>query len=348
MGAAGTATVDFGTGVGVTRDATKKWWFPATNKEWTRLLKGSGIPNPRLIWLCQDASGNLAEVNGLAPAAPSGAAATYLSPTTGFSRFGVKAAADNTTCFFGAVPLNQEINNGRPIFLLTVRHFNTLSAGGTILGGAQGVTSYTIGLSASGPGSVFANWSGAGAVTSLTVPSVDTILGMLINPNAPTARERFSVLMDSIKDELNPVGVGTSALSGTPSLNLLGDGTAAGSDATLLYAAAWCGPPVVNSPITRAQAQQVIRLMKNGPRYPFPGTNRTTMTVTGQAGITPTSHVEAWIQGTDSTADHNAYEHSMVPVVVRPENIVNAVGFDITCTSELRLTGTWKVHWVWN
>ena len=77
-----------------------------------------------------------------------------------------------------------------------------------------------------------------------------------------------------------------------------------------------------------------------------PGTNVATTTVTGETGVLGTSHVEAWMMG-DSTADHNAYEHLIVPLVVRVGSITNGVGFDIIASSDLRLTGTFAVHWVW-
>lgn len=78
-----------------------------------------------------------------------------------------------------------------------------------------------------------------------------------------------------------------------------------------------------------------------------PGTNVATATVTGQSGITASSHAEAWLMG-DGTATHNAYEHLIVPLVVRCGNIVAGTGFDIVASSEYRLNGTFTVHWVWS
>lgn len=77
-----------------------------------------------------------------------------------------------------------------------------------------------------------------------------------------------------------------------------------------------------------------------------PGTNVVTTTVTGQAGIGTSSHVEAWLQG-DSTADHNAYEHETVRLELRCGNIVAATGFDIVASSDWRLNGAFTCHWVW-
>jgi hypothetical protein len=77
-----------------------------------------------------------------------------------------------------------------------------------------------------------------------------------------------------------------------------------------------------------------------------PGTNVVTTTVTGQAAIVSGSLVEAFMMA-ESTATHNAYEHSILPIVIRVGNIVEGVGFDIIASSEQRLTGTFSVKWVW-
>ena len=77
-----------------------------------------------------------------------------------------------------------------------------------------------------------------------------------------------------------------------------------------------------------------------------PGTNTVTTTVTGEAGILATSSVQAYLMG-DSTATHNAYEHEIVPMTITCGNIVAGTGFDIIASSELRLTGTFKVRWSW-
>ena len=77
------------------------------------------------------------------------------------------------------------------------------------------------------------------------------------------------------------------------------------------------------------------------------GTNVVSTDVTGQTGITTSSHVEAWLMG-DTTAGHNSYEHAVVPINLTCGNLINATGFTITAVSEWRLTGTFTVHWVWS
>lgn len=78
-----------------------------------------------------------------------------------------------------------------------------------------------------------------------------------------------------------------------------------------------------------------------------PGGNVATTTIAGQAGIVSGSLVEAFIMG-DSTADHNVAEHELVPMRLRCGNIVAATGFDVTAITDLRLTGTFSVRWVWD
>ena len=77
------------------------------------------------------------------------------------------------------------------------------------------------------------------------------------------------------------------------------------------------------------------------------GTNVVTVAVTGQTGITTSSHVEAWMMG-DSTATHNAYEHAVAPIRLSCGSLVNNTGFTITAVTDWRLTGTFTVHWVWS
>jgi hypothetical protein len=81
-----------------------------------------------------------------------------------------------------------------------------------------------------------------------------------------------------------------------------------------------------------------------------PGTNIVTTTITGQASITAPSHVEAWIMG-EASADHNAYEHSVIlarEVSLTCGNVVAGTGFDIVAATELRLTGLVACRYAWS
>jgi hypothetical protein len=75
------------------------------------------------------------------------------------------------------------------------------------------------------------------------------------------------------------------------------------------------------------------------------GGNVATVAVTGQAWVTSTSHIDAFLMGTDSTADHNADEHSIVDMTARVISITAGTGFTIQAFSNWTLTGTFKLHW---
>jgi hypothetical protein len=78
-----------------------------------------------------------------------------------------------------------------------------------------------------------------------------------------------------------------------------------------------------------------------------PGTNVVSVAVTGETGISGTSHCEAFIMQEDSTADHTQYEHMIAPITLRCGGVVAGTGFTIYGWSEHRLTGTFDVRWVW-
>jgi len=77
-----------------------------------------------------------------------------------------------------------------------------------------------------------------------------------------------------------------------------------------------------------------------------PGTNYVTAVVTGQAAIGTSSHVEAFLMGS-TTATHNPLEHLLSAIRLTCGDIIAATGFTIHAHTELRLTGTFSVHWVW-
>jgi hypothetical protein len=97
----------------------------------------------------------------------------------------------------------------------------------------------------------------------------------------------------------------------------------------------------------------------------FPGATDATVVITGQAAITTSNLVEAWINPT-ATADHTADEHWVDPPEVFAGNIVNGTGFTIygvnkkrtdvatisdsqrfKITDYPRIYGLWTVNWVW-
>lgn len=89
---------------GVSRDASSGKYCPANAAEWTLLMAAAGLAtgNPSLLWLCQEASGNLADSIGSFTGVQSGAVPTYQQAVSGWTRVGVKTADGATTKFSDA------------------------------------------------------------------------------------------------------------------------------------------------------------------------------------------------------------------------------------------------------
>ena len=79
-----------------------------------------------------------------------------------------------------------------------------------------------------------------------------------------------------------------------------------------------------------------------------PGTNVVT-TAVSDASIGASSKVEIYLMGTDSTATHNSYEHSLLPLDLALSciSVTGGVGFTAQAATTLRLTGTIKARYVW-
>lgn len=75
-----------------------------------------------------------------------------------------------------------------------------------------------------------------------------------------------------------------------------------------------------------------------------PGTNRVSVTVPNANVIAATSKILVQMD-TVATATHNAYEHSVVPIKLSVDNLVNGVSFDIIGISDWRLNGTFNVFY---
>lgn len=78
----------------------------------------------------------------------------------------------------------------------------------------------------------------------------------------------------------------------------------------------------------------------------FPGSNEASVTVT-DAGITPTTYVEAWVMGNDSTTDHTAADHRYLPVFAGLTTEPGTGDFNIYARSTQKLQGKWRVRYVW-
>jgi hypothetical protein len=80
-----------------------------------------------------------------------------------------------------------------------------------------------------------------------------------------------------------------------------------------------------------------------------PGSNEASVAVTGQASILVTSKAEAWVMADDTSADHTASDHRYFPALAALTcgTPTAATGFTIYARSPHKLTGQWKVRWVW-
>ena len=83
----------------------------------------------------------------------------------------------------------------------------------------------------------------------------------------------------------------------------------------------------------------------------LPGACEGSVAVTGQAAISATSLVEAFVMADDSTIDHSASDHRWLQalgVSVTCGTPAAGTGFTIYVNSIFELAGQWKVRWVWS
>jgi hypothetical protein len=83
----------------------------------------------------------------------------------------------------------------------------------------------------------------------------------------------------------------------------------------------------------------------------FPGSDTASVAITGQAGIAAGSHVEAWLDPTQTaTADHSPDEHitAKQDTEVTCSALVAGTGFTINIVSlNIAHYGAYNVSWVW-
>ncbi len=81
----------------------------------------------------------------------------------------------------------------------------------------------------------------------------------------------------------------------------------------------------------------------------FPGSNEASVSITGQATISGTSKVEAYIMGDDTTSDHTANDHRYLGLfaALTCGTPTAATGFTIYLRSTEKLQGTFALRWVW-
>lgn len=80
-----------------------------------------------------------------------------------------------------------------------------------------------------------------------------------------------------------------------------------------------------------------------------PGTNVVTASI-ADTSISAGSNVEIYMMGTDTTTDHNAVEHQMLPLgglSMQATSVSDGAGFTAQAMSLLRLTGEFKARYIW-
>lgn len=85
----------------VTRDSSSLIYFPSSAGEWTTTLTAAALAggNPGGLWLCQDASSNLADAIGANPLVSGGGTPAYLQSNTGLTRKSVNITATTVQAF---------------------------------------------------------------------------------------------------------------------------------------------------------------------------------------------------------------------------------------------------------
>jgi hypothetical protein len=84
---------------GVSRDAASGIYVPATSAEWTTTMSVAGIASggPSGVWLCQEASGSLADSVGVFTLTAGGTGSSYQNAVTGWTRKAVGTTEANAT-----------------------------------------------------------------------------------------------------------------------------------------------------------------------------------------------------------------------------------------------------------
>ncbi len=78
----------------------------------------------------------------------------------------------------------------------------------------------------------------------------------------------------------------------------------------------------------------------------FPGSNEASILVAAE-GVTAATHVEAWVMGSDTTTDHTAQDHRYFPLFAALTTAADADAFTVYGRSTQKLTGAFKIHYVW-
>jgi hypothetical protein len=78
----------------------------------------------------------------------------------------------------------------------------------------------------------------------------------------------------------------------------------------------------------------------------WPGSNEASVVVAAE-GVTPGTHVEAWVMGDSTTSDHTAADHKYFPLFVVLTTEAGTDDFTIHARSLHTMQGKWLAHFVW-
>jgi len=78
----------------------------------------------------------------------------------------------------------------------------------------------------------------------------------------------------------------------------------------------------------------------------FPGSNEASVVVPA-VGVTASTHVEAWVMGDGTTADHTPADHKYFPLFAALTTVPGADTFTVHARSTQKMQGLWAVHYVW-
>ncbi len=108
----------------VDQDATSLWYLPSDASQWTELLAGTLLANPSSLWLCQEASGNLADSIGAVTFTAFGTP-NYQQTVTGWTRKAINCVVGSTTNFFLGASVNPTITSE---MMLLIAHIDGSAA----------------------------------------------------------------------------------------------------------------------------------------------------------------------------------------------------------------------------
>jgi hypothetical protein len=225
----------------VTQDASSLRYVPASTAEWQTLLSGTGLNAPSSIWLCQEASGSLADSGSAGRTITVSGTPAYRAAATGWSRTGIKPA-DASATDYGTATIPDVATTS--FLLLQMFSLNTVAPalrGFNRIGSGLASSHFPF-LTAGNKIVTIADANSAGgqvtqAGTFIIITKLD--------------RSRLEFAAYTQNEKLAPTW---SAPAANTTLTLFGNASGA-LDATMVYAALWTG---TDAEMSDAQVQALL------------------------------------------------------------------------------------------